>query len=112
MNDILQNDPEAALTQALEHSPTPAIPADFAARVVAALPEPQAARFAASRRRLRSVGVSRGIAIAAAPVLTLALFVIAPHATPSFASFAFDLEMLLLVQLMAVAWFLTPLRKL
>jgi hypothetical protein len=39
-------------------------------------------------------------------VLAAALFVLAPHAGPSFSNLAFDLELMVLAELGAVAWVL------
>jgi len=89
------NEFEAAITRALDRKPEVAVPADFAARVRAALPaQPKV-------RTQRSVGqITAGVA---AVGLVLALCVLAPHARPSFGSMAFDLEMVLVVELMGVA---------
>ena len=89
------NEFEAAITRALDHKPEVAVPADFAARVRAALPaQPKA-------KARRSVG--REVAMVATVGLVVALCVLAPHARPSFESVAFDLEMVLVVELMGVA---------
>jgi len=86
---------DAAITRALERQPEVAVPVDFAAKVRAALPaQPKV-------RERRSVG--RIAAGAAAGGLLLALCWLAPHARPSFASVAFDLEMVLVVELAGVA---------
>jgi len=42
-----------------------------------------------------------------AVALTITTFAIAPHAAPSFASLTFDVELLLLAQLGAIAYYLT-----
>jgi len=91
---------EAAVTAALEHRAAAEIPADFAARVVAALPR--------QRSRTRAQPIGRNVALLAVVLLTVALFALAPHSAPNFANWAFDLELLLLAQLCAIAWFLTP----
>jgi hypothetical protein len=86
---------EAAITRALDRKPEVAVPVDFAARVRAALPaQPKV-------KARRSVG--REVAMVATAGLVLALCVLAPHARPNFASVAFDLEMVLVVELMGVA---------
>jgi len=90
------------MTRALERSPelpTLAVPPDFAARVVASLPKQRAVRPA--------VYVGRMAAIVAMVVLAIVLFVLAPHASPSFASFAFDIELIVLAQLGAIAYWLS-----
>ena len=89
---------DAALTTALERAPKSAVPHDFAARVRAALPPQSAPR--------RSERTTRVAALAAAIVLTIALFLIAPHTSPSFASLNFDIELLVLAQLLAIACWL------
>jgi ferric-dicitrate binding protein FerR (iron transport regulator) len=86
---------EAAITRVLERQPEVRIPVDFAAKVRAALP-------AQSKVRVRR-SVGRGVAAVAAVGLVLALCWLAPHARPSFESMAFDLEMVLVVELMGVA---------
>jgi len=89
------NELEAAITRALDRKPEVRIPVDFAARVRAALPaQPKV-------QARRSVG--QGVAGVAAMGLVLALCWLAPHARPSFESVAFDLEMVLVVELMGVA---------
>ena len=86
---------DAAITRALERRPEVVVPEGFAARVRAALPsQPKV-------RERRSVG--RIAAGAAAVGLLLALCWLAPHARPSFESVAFDLEMVLVVELVGVA---------
>jgi hypothetical protein len=89
------NEFEAAITRALDRKPEVVVPADFAAKVRAALPaQPKV-------RAQRSVGrIAAGVA---AVGLVLALCWLAPHARPSFGSMAFDLEMVLVVELMGVA---------
>ena len=86
---------DAAITRALERQPEVVVPMDFAAKVRAALPaQPKV-------RERRSAGM---IAAGAAAVgLLLALCLLAPHARPSFESMAFDLEMVLVVELVGVA---------
>jgi hypothetical protein len=86
---------DAAITRALERKPEVVVPADFAAKVRAALPaQPKV-------RERRSAGkIAAGVA---AVGLLLALCLLAPHARPSFESVAFDLEMVLVVELVGVA---------
>jgi hypothetical protein len=86
---------EAAITRALERQPEVVVPVDFAAKVRAALPAQQKVRERRSARRM-AAGV-------AAVGLLLALCLLAPHARPSFESVAFDLEMVLVVELAGVA---------
>ncbi len=86
---------EAAITRALERQPEVVVPVDFAAKVRAALP-------AQSKVRARR-SVGRMVAAAAAAGLVLALCWLAPHARPSFGSVAFDLEMVMVVELAGVA---------
>ena len=89
------NELEATITRALDRKPEVRIPEDFAARVRAALP-------AQSKVRVRR-SVGRMAAAVAAAGLVLALCWLAPHARPSFESVAFDLEMVLVVELAGVA---------
>jgi hypothetical protein len=93
MNDDVALD--AVIARALEQQPNVAIPAEFAARVMASLPAlPKV-------RARRSVG--RIAATAAAAGLIVALCWLAPHAQPSFDSLAFDMELLVLAELAGVA---------
>jgi hypothetical protein len=86
---------EAAITRALERQPEVRVPVNFAAKVRAGLPAQPTVRAR------RSVG--RMAAAVAAAGLVLALCWLAPHARPSFESVAFDLEMVLVVELAGVA---------
>ena len=89
------NEFEATITRALDRKPEVVVPADFAAKVRASLPpRPKV-------RTQRSAG--RTAAGVAAVGLVVALCWLAPHARPSFGSVAFDLEMVLVVELMGVA---------
>lgn len=101
MSDILQTSQtelDRAITTALEQQPRVNIPTDFAARVRASLPPAPAPR--------KHLQAGRSIAVAAAAILTIAVFVVAPHAAPNFTSLAFDLELLMLAELGAIAyWF-------
>jgi hypothetical protein len=86
---------DAAITRALERQPEVVVPEGFAARVRASLP----ARTKVRERR----SVGRTAATVAGVGLVLALCWLAPHARPSFGSLAFDLEMVLLLELAGVA---------
>jgi len=86
---------EAAITRALDRKPEVLVPANFAAKVKAALPSQPRVR---ARRSVR-----RQVAMVGAAGLVLALCWVAPHARPNFGSVAFDLEMVLVVELMGVA---------
>ena len=88
---------EAAIVAALDDKPATAVPADFAARVAAQLPvlpaAPPATHFA------------RNMGCGAVVLLLAVLFLLAPHAAPQFTNAVFDVELLLLAQLVAVtAW--------
>ena len=86
---------EVAITRALEEPPSVVVPVDFAARVKAALP---------ARPRVRARRSVGGMAAAAAAGgLVVALYWLAPHARASFASLAFDVEMVMVVELAGVA---------
>lgn len=86
---------DAAITRALERQPDVVVPMDFAAKVRAALPERPKVRERRSAGR-----IAAGVAAAG---LLVALCLLAPHARPSFGSVAFDLEMVLVVELASVA---------
>jgi hypothetical protein len=93
---------EAMVTRGLESGADVQVPADFAARVRAALPPLKRPRHRAQ--------VGRLAAAAAACVLAVAMFVLAPHAAPTFGSLAFDVELLILVQLAGIGYWLTARR--
>jgi hypothetical protein len=98
-DDAMRDDAvlEAAITRALEEPPSVVVPMDFAARVRASLP-------ARARVRVRR-SVGRIAAAAAAAGLVVALYWLAPHARASFGSVAFDVEMVMLMELAGVvAW--------
>jgi hypothetical protein len=96
----LQDDKlDAVMTRAIERAPEVNVPVDFAARVAAALPPLPA------RRKPMQVG--RTAALAAAGVLAVAMCLLAPHAAPTFASMAFDFELVVIAQLGGIAYWLT-----
>jgi len=90
---------EAMLTRRLESGPAVDVPLDFATRVRAALPPIAPQR---SKARLGRISMA-----AAMVVLTVAMFALAPHAAPDFKNLAFDLELLVLVQLAGIGYWLT-----
>ncbi|HZL26580.1 MAG TPA: hypothetical protein VFC39_08630 [Acidobacteriaceae bacterium] len=94
---------EVKLTRALERRPEPVVPIDFAARVAAALPAALPAR--------KPMQVGRTVGLAAAAVLGVALFALAPHAAPTFGNWAFDFELAVIAQLGGIAYWLTAVRK-
>lgn len=91
---------DARITAALERKLEPQIPADFAAKIAAR---------AAAQPQLRRRHVPRfGSAIALVSLLlaVVALFVLAPHATPSVHNLSFDAELVLLAELAVIGlWF-------
>ena len=89
---------EAMVTRALEQRPKVVAPENFAARVRAALP--------ALRPRRRRASAGRAFGVGSAIGLTVALFAIAPHVQPEVRSLGFVMEMLVVAELGAVAWFL------
>lgn len=91
-----QPDPalEAAITAALARRPAPRIPADFAARVTAALPA-----VGPVRRRPR---IARTVAFAAGATALVAIALLAPHAAPSYANVAFDAELALFAEIAGI----------
>jgi len=94
---------DAKLTRALERRPEPAVPADFASRVAAALPPAAPAP--------KPMQVGRTVGLAAAAVLGVALVALAPHASPAFNNWAFDFELVVIAQLGGIAYWLTAVRK-
>jgi hypothetical protein len=92
---------EAEITRALEVKPGVVVATDFAARVRAALPAQQPVRT----QRFAGRSLGQTAAIVAAVGLVAALCLLVPNARPSFGSVAFDLEMVLFVELAFVtAW--------
>ena len=95
---MTDNEVEAMVTKVIERQPELAVPADFAARVMANLPT--------VRKRRAAMNLGRKMAIAGAGVLALTLFALAPHTAPSFTNFSFDVELLLLLELAGIGyWF-------
>jgi hypothetical protein len=90
---------EQEITRALEQKPRVMVPVDFAARVRAALPEQTPVRV----RPFAGRSLGQDVAMIAAAGLVVALCLVAPHARPTFGSVAFDLEMLMFVELAGVA---------
>lgn len=90
---------EARVLRALEQTREPAVPADFASRVAASLPPLPPAR--------KAMRFGRTVALISIGVLALAMFVLAPHSSPSFSSVAFDLELVLLLQMAGIGYWLT-----
>jgi len=86
---------EAAITRALEKKPEVVVPAEFAGRVMRSLPP---------RRRQRKMPVGRTAVLVGMLALALTMFALTPHVTPQITNFAFDLEMLLLVQMAGIGW--------
>lgn len=90
---------EARMLRALERAPEPQVPADFAARIAASLPA-----LPPPRKPLR---LGRTVALLSVAVLAVAMFLLAPLSAPTFSSIAFDLEILLLLQMAGIAYWLT-----
>jgi len=86
---------EAAITRALEKKPEVAVPAEFAGRVMRSLPP---------RRRRPKMPVGRAAVLAGMLALVLTMFALAPEVKPQITNFAFDLELLLLVQMAGIGW--------
>jgi hypothetical protein len=97
----LAHDPESRLTAAMEHKPDVQIPVDFASKVAAlAVAQPL-------RRRRYAPRFGRTIALLAVPLAAMALFVLAPHASPNLKSLSFDAEVVLLTELAFIGWWIT-----
>jgi hypothetical protein len=94
---------DASVIRALERRSVPVVPPDFAARIAAALPPPKPDR--------KKMQVGRTVGLAAAGVLGVALFALAPHAAPTFGNMAFDFELVVIAQLAGIAYWLTVPRK-
>lgn len=91
---------EQRLDAAIQQKPSPGIPKDFAARVAL-----RAATLPLRRRRTLPVG--RTIGWISTALLALALFALAPHATPSLTNFGFDAEIFVLLELCGLSWLLS-----
>jgi predicted tellurium resistance membrane protein TerC len=86
---------EASITRALEKKPEAVVPAEFVARVMRSLPP---------RKQRRKLPVGQTAALTGLLALVLTMFALAPQVTPQITNFAFDLEMLLLVQMAGIGW--------
>jgi hypothetical protein len=91
------SDFDQRLTRALEQQPEVTVPAEFAARVRAALPQQWPVRTH------ETIRVGRATAMACGAVLLVAMCWLAPHSRASFSSAAFDMELVLLAELASVA---------
>jgi len=94
---------DQTIERALQRQPHVVVPAEFAARVAQSLPTRPASLGWGVGRAWSAGKIAAGIA---AVVLAGSLFVLAPHAVPSFSSLAFDVELVVLAELAAVAWVL------
>lgn len=84
---------EALIAHALSQAPSPSIPATFAATVAR-----RATAQPLAQTPLLS-GWGPRLALLSIALLTVAMFALAPHATPSLSSLSFDAELLLLAEL-------------
>jgi hypothetical protein len=91
-----QDKMEAAITRTLEKRREPVVPVEFAARVARSLPP--------RRKQRRRIPVGRAAAMAGMLAMALTMFALASQVTPEFSNFAFDLELLLLVQMGGLGW--------
>jgi hypothetical protein len=94
----MERDLDAVIMRALEKRDEVAVPENFAARVRLALPAKRVAR--------RRVGVGKSVAVVMAVVAAVVVFALAPHTTMSFTSFAFDLELVVMLQLFGIVYWL------
>jgi hypothetical protein len=122
MNEPQDNDlVDAIVVRVLERQVEPVIPADFAARVRRSLPAQtphrQATRFAgpvvgpSGRLRSGATGFGTSIAILMAMLSVVAAFLLAGRAVIHLASLAFDMECALMLQSLAIAWWLATRRN-
>ena len=93
------------LTAALERKPEVRIAPDFAARVAA-----QAAVLPA-RKPLRIISYGQAAGVLCAILLLVTMFAIAPSTQPRFGSLSFDMELLVVAQLIALSWWLATRRR-
>jgi len=87
---------DVAITRALEKRPV-VVPVEFAGRVMRSLPP---------RKQRRKLPVGRTAVLAGLLALALTMFALAPQVRPQITNFAFDLELLLLVQMAGIGWLL------
>lgn len=87
---------EAQIDEVLAQQRDVAVPTDFSRRVMEALPprRPQRGR----------VPVGRVVALTGALLLLAAMFALAPAARPDVRNAAFDMELLLALQLLCISW--------
>ncbi len=90
---------DAAIARALGRKPAIAVPDSFASQVT------QRAFAQAPTRRLQWIGWGPRLALGSAAVLTAGMFALAPRASPSLSSVAFDGELLLLAELSGLLLF-------
>lgn len=86
------------ISAALARQPRIDVPAEFAARVMAALPAAPV-----RRKRLR---FSYGVALALIACALAAAFWLAPHSVASFSNLPFDAEILLTAEVAVIGWLL------
>jgi hypothetical protein len=94
----MERDLDTVIVQALERRKEIAVPEDFAARVRASLPAKPVVK--------RRIGVGKSVAIVMAVLAAVVVFALAPHTTMSFTSFAFDLELVMMLQLFGIVYWL------
>ncbi len=92
---------EQQIDRALERQPPVEVPEGFAARVAQSMPARAVRR---GRWAVAPGSAGKTAALAAAGLLAVALFVLAPHAGASFSSVAFDVELLVLAELAALGY--------
>ena len=99
---------DAELTRRLAHAPGIQVPADFAARVRASLPaQPVTAQPRQHTLSTPRHDIAQVVALVCAAVIAATLFALAPHAQASLSSVAFWMELLLLMELGGIAYWLT-----
>lgn len=101
--DNTQEFSDTSLTRLLERAPQVPVPADFAARVCSALPK--------SLPSPRPASAAQPVAMVFAVLIAAALFAMAPHARASVESVAFWIELVLLMELGGIAYWLTVKRE-
>ena len=94
---------DAAIDHVLEQKREVAVPAAFAGRVMRSLPP--------RRRRAARKPVARFVALFSVLVLLVTMFALAPQARPNLTNFAFDMELLMLLQLSGIAWWVLGRRE-
>jgi hypothetical protein len=112
MREMTERELDSSITEALEQKPAAMIPAGFAARVAVAAVSTPVAAPGLGQRLVQRVSVAQAMALVGLVAMVVAMFVVAPGASANVASWRFGVEMLLLIQIAAVAYGLVAVKSL